>query len=263
VSPVAGAAVRLEVETGCGRVEVETGGSGPPALVLHRDFGSAGWLRFHHLLAESFVVFSPSHPGFGGSERPDWAREARDLAIIELGLLRALDIPSAVVVGCGFGGWIAAELATMSQEACEKLVLVSPMGVRPPTGEILDQFLITAEEYVAAGFADRASFEAAFGNPVPQSTRETWEIGREMATRVAWKPYMFNLRLPKLLPLVETPALVVWGDSDRVVPASSAAVFAEALPNSRLLSVKGGSHSLEYERPEDLARAIRGFAAES
>ena len=41
-----------------------------------------------------------------------------------------------------------------------------------------------------------------------------------MTFRIAWKPYMYSQTLPHLLGGVRAPALVVWGDEDRIVPRS-------------------------------------------
>jgi len=247
------------VETAYGKVEMTTGGDGPPLLVLHRDSGSGAWNGFHDTLATHFSVYSPSLPGFGASDRPMWAREARDLGIITLGLLRELGLPPVTVVACGFGGWVAAEMASMAPATFAGLVLVGSMGVKPPEGEILDQFFITTTEYVQAGFTDLLAFAAAFGDPPTRETLESWETAREMCTRVAWKPYMFNQRLTQVLPGVPAPALVVWGDADRVVPYSCAQVFVDHLPNARLATVAGGGHQLEHERRAELVELIRSF----
>ncbi|MCH8283322.1 MAG: alpha/beta hydrolase, partial [Chloroflexi bacterium] len=73
-----------------GKVQVLKGGAGDPLLVLHHDTGNPGWLPFYDELAKSFTVYIPSHPGFGKSDRPDWARTVRDLATLYLWLLDEL-----------------------------------------------------------------------------------------------------------------------------------------------------------------------------
>src|SRR5258708_26976568 len=102
------------VDTPYGGIELASGGTGDPVLVLHRDSGDGAWHEFHDALAPDATVYSPSLPGFGGSHRPSWAREPRDLAIITLGLLRQLGEAPVTVVGCGFGVWVAAEMATIA-----------------------------------------------------------------------------------------------------------------------------------------------------
>ena len=115
------------------------------------------------------------------------------------------------MVGLGFGGWIAAEMATMAPAAFRRLVLVGAMGIKPERGEIADQALVSYIDYVRLGFADQKKFDAIYGAEPPTPTLEQWDLNREMSFRVAWKPYMYNASLPHLLGGVTTPTLVVWG----------------------------------------------------
>src|SRR5204862_6297710 len=131
----------------------------------------------------------------GGSPRPDWMRSVRDVAVVYQGLLgedAATRAPGAVaVLGLGFGGWIAAEMATMAPRAFRALVLVGAMGIKPERGEIADQALVSYIDYVQRGFADPHAFERVFG-AAPTSVLEQWDLNREMTFRIAWKPYMYN-----------------------------------------------------------------------
>ena len=120
------------IEVAGGKIHCLQSGFGEPLLILHRDVGNPGWLPFYEMLAKKFTVYVPSHPGFDKSERPDWMRNVRDLAALYAWLLKDLKIPSLSVIGLGFGGWIAAELATK-----QSIDLIS--GVDVPTtngGEI-------------------------------------------------------------------------------------------------------------------------------
>ena len=55
-----------------------------------------------------------------------------------------------------------------------------------------------------------------------------WDLCREMCFRIAWKPYMYSQTLPHLLGGVRAPALVVWGDDDKIVPRSAGERYARA-----------------------------------
>jgi pimeloyl-ACP methyl ester carboxylesterase len=151
------------VDVRAGRVHLLRGGRGDSVLVLHHDIGSVGWQRFHELLADKFSVHLPDLPGFGRSDRPEMARHTRDLAIHLSLFLDRLGLNEVSVVGLGYGGWVAAEMAAMNQRRCQKLVLVNPAGLQPREGFILDQFLLGAADYVKAGFADASAFQAQFG----------------------------------------------------------------------------------------------------
>ncbi|HZQ57577.1 MAG TPA: hypothetical protein VFA84_06065, partial [Acidimicrobiales bacterium] len=57
-------------------------GAGRDVVVLHHSFGNPGWLPFHAELASGCAVAALDLPGFGGSARPAWARDIRDLAML-------------------------------------------------------------------------------------------------------------------------------------------------------------------------------------
>ena len=246
----------LAIDVAGGEVLVRTAGGGDPILVLHHDIGAHAWTEFYERLAERFTVYLPDLPGYGRSKRPEWARNVRDLAALAGLTLDELDLPQASVAGLGFGGFLAAELATAAQARIRRLTLAGAMGVKPRQGEIFDQFLVSHEDYVRAGFADPAGFGEHFGEESDIDQLMVWDVNREMTTRIGWKPYMHNMALPFLLPGVRTPALVVRGGEDAIVPADSAAIYADRLPNARLEVLPGAGHWLELERPGELARLI-------
>lgn len=235
------------------------GGAGDPLLVLPHEIGSPGWLPFHQQLSQRFEVVAPSHPGYDRSARPEWMRSVRDVAVVYQWLLSDLKLDGVTVVGLGFGGWIAAEMATMAPQSFKRLILVGAMGVQPGDGEILDQALLNYIDYARAGFADQGAFDQVYGAEPSTDQLETWDRNREMSFRIAWKPYMYSQTLPHLLGGVKTPTLVVWGSEDRIVPRSCGERYVRALPHARLEIVQGTGHCVEMERPSELATLIERF----
>jgi pimeloyl-ACP methyl ester carboxylesterase len=249
------------VEIAGTKIHMTRGGSGPPVLVLHRDIGMPATSMFCNELAGSADVIVPHHPGWGRSQRPEWMRSVRDVAVIQRGLLAELKVEKPTLVGLGFGGWIAAEMATMAPADVAKVVLVAPMGVKPPQGDILDQAVVSYIDYARAGFHDQKAFDGVYGAEPSTDQLEAWDIAREMCFRIAWKPYMYSQTLPHLLKSVKVPALVVWGDKDRIVPISAAERYLAAMPNAKLEVMRDCGHCLELERPETLARLVNSFIA--
>jgi pimeloyl-ACP methyl ester carboxylesterase len=249
------------IEIAGGKLQMLTAWSGRPLLVLHHDVGNRGWLRFYDMLAGDFSVHVPSHPGFGKSERPEWMRNVRDMAIVYQWLLQKVGLASITLVGLGFGGWIAAEIAIMCPHGFSHLVLANPMGLQPREGEILDQFLINTIDYVRSGFENQERCAELYSAEPTLDQLEQWEINREMTSRVAYKPYMYDQTLPQLAGAVSVPTLIVWGGRNRIGPPSCGEQYREAIANARLESISGAGHFIEVEKPAELAKLVKDFAA--
>ncbi len=244
-------------------IQLFKGGDGKPLLLLQGEMGHPGWLRYHRELAEDRTLYIPSHPGFGASPRLDWIMNMRDMAGWYLQALDDLGLGPVDTVGFSLGGWLAAEMATMSPQVFERLVLVSPAGIRPPAGEIYDMFLVTARDFMTDSVLDSEA-TPEFGEYCPEKPSpelaEQWEVNREQACRLSWRPYMFYPGLPHLLRrLKELPTLVVWGMQDRIVPVSAAQVYNDSIPRSRLELIDGCGHRPELEQTDRFVSLVRDF----
>jgi pimeloyl-ACP methyl ester carboxylesterase len=240
------------------KLHVSRAGSGPSVLVLHHDIGTLERLPFYDQLATQFDVLIPHHPGWGKSERPAWMRHPRDIAAIYAWLLSELNLPGTALIGLGFGGWIAAEMASLSPAGYRTLILVGAMGIKPPQGDIADQAIVSYIAYPQSGFHDEAAFARVYGD-ISTDQLEAWDIAREMSFRTAWKPYMYSQTLPHLLGGVRAPALILWGDDDRIVPLSAGQAYARALPAATFTTIPDCGHFAEMEKPETMAALCIDF----
>jgi len=241
------------------KLHVSRAGRGRPVVVLHHETGTLDRLPFYDELAQRYDVLVPHHPGYSRSQRPEWMRSVRDIAVLYRGLLSELGLEKAALVGLGFGGWIAAEMASMAPADLSHLVLVGAMGIKPPVGDILDLAITGYLDYARAGFHDQKAFDRVYGAEPSNDQLEMWDVCREMSFRIAWKPYMYSQTLPHLLGAVRAPALLVWGDEDKVVPQSAVKRYAAALTQARLEIVKGCGHCVDMEQPETLAKLVTDF----
>ena len=242
-------------------LNLASAGSGAPMLVLPHDIGRPPRTAFCDALAARFRVLAPSNPGYDGSARPEWMRSVRDVAVVYQRLIAERDLGPLSLVGLGFGGWIAAEMATMAPRALRRLVLVGAMGIRPEQGQILDQALVSYIDYARAGFADPKTFADVYGADPPTPTLEQWDLNREMTFRIAWKPYMYNPTLLHLLGGVTIPALVVWGREDRIVPVVCGEQYCRLLPSATLLVLGQCGHQPAIEQADAFARVVGQFLA--
>ena len=136
----------------------------------------------------------------------------------------------------------------MCPQALDSLTLIDTAGVRPSEGEIADIFLLGDEQTTSIAIAD-PDLLATASEPEDPFVRLR---GREMTTRLCWKPYMHDPSLIHLLPRVEVPTLVIWGENDRIIPTNAGERIAEAMPNARLEVIAGAGHLPHIEKPDQV-----------
>ena len=251
------------LDVGGTKVQMVKGGNGEPLLVLHGEMGHLGWLHFHEALAQNHTLHIPSHPGFGKSERLDWIMNIRDLAGWYVGVLEELELDQINMVGLSLGGWLAAEMAAMCPHQFKSLTIVDAPGIQPPVGEIYDMFLVVAREYITASFLNPAGtpeFHQVCPDDPTHEQRETWEVAREEACRLTWRPYMFDSALPYLLRRVRNlPTLIIHGSQDPIVPPSVAQVYQESIAGSQLVFFDNCGHHPEIEQSDKFVQVVEEF----
>jgi len=238
------------------------GGQGAPLLVLHGAGGNRGWTRWLDQVSERFTVWAPTHPGFGRSADADWMGGIDDLARFHLWFIEAAGLGRPHLLGHSIGGWTAAEMATMSPRAIDRLVLVAPVGLKPETGEILDIFYFSPAQLLTMMVYDSKTvpeWPTLFGRPPTPAEIEAATRNREMAARLTWKPYMHNPRLAHFLPRAANPTLIVWGREDRAVPVECGEQYRRSLPNATLTVLERCGHMPPIEQPDTFARLVLDF----
>jgi len=241
------------------------GGSGDPILVLHDEMGQTVPLRYAETLAQDFSLHMPAHPGFGITEQLKWVMSVRDLASWYLRVIEEMGLERVNLLGFSLGGWLAAEMAAQSPQSINKMALVAPTGIKPPTGDILDMFLIIAREYMEECFLDASStmeYPVAYPLEPDADQIEMWEQSREESARLSWRPYMYHQALPHLLGrLKDLPTLLVWGDQDGVVPISAGEAYRDAIQGAKLEIIANCGHHPEMEQTDEFVSLVKSFFA--
>jgi pimeloyl-ACP methyl ester carboxylesterase len=239
------------------------GGSGEPLLVLHEEVGHPGWLEWHSTFGGSRTILIPLHPGFGKSPRIDWIRSLRDLGCFYARFLREKKLAPIDVIGFSLGGWLAAEMAVNDAKQFRRMVLVAPAGIRPPEGEIMDQFTLTGRQFFEKTVLDpkrTPGFDALYGGAHTPEQYEAFEDARAETARLAWQPYLHN---PSLAPLLEgiepPPTLIVWGKDDRVIPPSAGTAYRNAIQGSELVLLEQCGHRPEIEQSAAFLSRVTRF----
>jgi pimeloyl-ACP methyl ester carboxylesterase len=243
---------------GC-KTRLMRGGAGEPLLFLHGARGASAWLPVWETLSRHFDVIVPEHPGFGGSDMPDWLDNVGDLAYFYLDFLDALKLKAVNLAGVSLGGWIAAEIAVRDASALKTLTLIAPAGIHVKGVAKGDIFMWSREEFTRNLFhnPDLASAALAIA---PSEAEQFNEMKNRLATaKLGWQPRLYNPDLYKWLHRISTPTLIVFGDDDKVIPPAYGAAFQRLIPNSRLEMLKACGHAPQIEKADELAKMILSF----
>jgi pimeloyl-ACP methyl ester carboxylesterase len=235
-------------------------GDGQPLVWLHDTRGSR-WTHAHTLLARHYRVLAPTLPGFDDSTTLDGIDGPEDVVFWLLDLLAALATDTPVVLGTGLGGWMAAEFAVRHPERLTRLVLVDAYGLCVEGALAADEFALTPPMLRPLLFAEPEGALAL--EEVPDvETPERLEPAlhaRVAAARLAWQ-FPYDRKLRGRLTRATQPALVIWGEHDRLVPAAHGAAYAAGLPNALLVTLPGVGHFPYLEAPEPFAQEVVAFA---
>ena len=192
-----------------------------------------------------------------------------DMAEDTVGLMRALEIEPAHVVGASMGGMIAQTIAMEHPEAVRSLVsIMSNTGSRwkgQPAFPIYRYFMKAAPED-RDGYIDRvaAVFAAIGSRGIPQDTARVRDIiarsydrdrdragpGRQLGAIIASGDRTERLRS------ITPPTLVIHGSKDRMVARSGGVATARAIPGARLVTITGMGHDLPEAAWPQLLDAI-------
>ena len=222
-------------------LEVLRGGSGPPVLLLHGPTTYGLETPFLTLLAQHAEVIAPSHPGFGASARPDDFDTVYDLVHVYQDLLDGLPDEKVTVIGCSFGGWLAAELAVNYGHRLKRLILVDAVGIKVGGREerdIVHHFNTSPAELARLAWHDpERQRPGLLGlgwqqhlDALPDEEMVRLARGWDALCLYAWRPHLYNPRLKRWLQRIAVPTLVLWGASDRIVTPGYGQAYSGLIP---------------------------------
>ena len=251
----------------------ERRGEGEPLLLIQGLGGnSLHWGEdFLDGLQDGFELVLYDHRGAGRSGPLDGEHTIGDLAGDAIGLLDALAIDAAHVVGISMGGMVAQELVLQAPERVRTLTLgctfpggpeatMTDMAVVGMLAEAVlsgDQertMRVGYEVMIAAEYAER---EGAYETYTQVAAQYPAPIPVLMAQLGAIMGHDTSERLGE----VEVPTLVLHGTQDRLMDVSNGELIARLIPGARLELLEGSGHMFFWEQPQRSAQLVREHAA--
>lgn len=242
---------------GC-NISLMRGGAGRALVVLH-GAGGAAWLPFMQMLAARFEVIAPEHPGFGGSDTPDWLDTVDDLAYFDLDLLATLDLDRVHLVGLSLGGWVAAELAVRDTSRLASLTLVGAAGLHINGVKQIDTFLSSDEGHIRDFFHDQARADEMIKTWLAPEHADIAMKNRVTAAKLSWQPRSHDPHLHKWLQRIDVPTLLIWGAQDRLFPPEYAQAYCKLIAGSKAVVIPECGHLPHVEKPAEFVAEVEDF----
>jgi pimeloyl-ACP methyl ester carboxylesterase len=266
-------AIGKDVEANGIRTNYLEAGSGGDDVVLVHGSGPgvtsyANWRLVLPELGKDFHCVAPDMVGFGYSERPEkpdysvqtWADQT-------VGVMDALGIEKAHLIGNSFGGAIALRIATQHPERVAKLVLMGSMGVEFEITEGLDA--VWGYDGTLAGMRRVMGY---FAYDTKLTTDELAEVRYQGATQPGFQesfsamfpeprqPWVSAMTSPEdEIRALPHRALILHGREDKVIPLSNSYKLMELLDNADLGVFSHCGHWSMIERTADFNRLVRDF----
>lgn len=222
-------------------------GQGRPVLVLHGGGGPGTVAPISQHLAGRARVITPTLPGWNGVPRPEQLASAADYARAYLDHLRGAGLQDVIVIGSSLGGWITAEMATEDHDGrIAGIVILDGAGIEVEGEPITDFLSLTPREAAERTWHDPDRF---YVDPATVPAEQAEMQQANMATMAAVFRDMFDPGLRDRLAKVTIPALVIWGDSDRIFTVGYGRAYAEAFANGRFELIANAGHLPQLEQP--------------
>ncbi len=238
-------------------------GDGKQAVVFLHYFGgsAASWRAVAALLPDWRCLAIDLH-GFGKTALVGEAYTIDQHAQDVEALIAELGVASYTLVGHSMGGKIALALAARQPDGLERLVLVAPS---PATAR---QQSAAEQRKMLKTYGDREAITAMLRGlgpaDLPAAVLEQ-AVDENLATdRAAWEQWVAEENTSDIsaqVGSITVPVVVLIGDGDTVfAPADMLSDLTPHLTGTqaRVRTIEGAGHLLPYERPADIAAAIRG-----
>jgi len=248
-------------------IAFERRGTGSPLVLLHGGLSDhREWRPQLEELADSFTVIAWDAPGCGDSTDPPATFRMPQYADALAGFVDALELVRPHVAGLSWGSTLALELYRRRPELPRSLVLASAYAgwagslpaevVAERLRSVMDELSLPPDE-VARSFAP-----SLFTDRAPPATMEEVVATMSGFRRSGAEPMlraMAEADLDEVLPTIEIPTLLLYGEEDERAPTTVAREMHAKIPGSTLVMLRAAGHQANLEAADGFNRAVRGF----
>ena len=232
------------------------------ALVALHGFGVTGYRTFRRVAPQleeaGLAVYAPDLLGFGGSEKPEKGYSLHQYAALTRSFAETLGLERPFLLGHSFGGKVAAAAVALYPERFGGLILVNPGGfsVLAPWLPLVADAPGVAWLFQQKWFVRRVLPRTPLGSVFPDQASIRQFLRWRGAHRAldldhaGVRPALRRLRLPTLL---------LWGNDDPILPASTVRRLLRDLPHADIRRIPDAGHAPTKDQPEAFADAVSAF----
>ena len=221
-------------------------------------------------MAKNFKTIVFDNRGIGQSDKPEMSYSIKMFADDTVGLMNALNIEKAHVLGLSMGGFIAQEIALSCPERVEKLILCSTHcgGAKAlaPSNEAISFLLNPPRKPIE--FVN-SFIPLLFTNTFIESNPDFIESYKQRMLRIPFNRRLYRRQLQAMsfnaarkLKTINIPTLILHGKEDVLVPPGNAEILAKGIPNARKVILDNTAHFLFQPDTEKVTTLISEFLTE-
>jgi len=263
------------------RVRFLEAGAGPPIVLIHGITSSADtWRPALTAAAHDRTLIAPDLLGHGGSAKPRGDYSLGAFASGVRDLLAALGHDRVTVVGHSLGGGIAMQFAYQFPERTERLMLVGSGGLGPDVHPVIRAITTPGFEYLMGPLTlpgvrhvvatamrglSRTGVKEFRDFDEVASIYETFQdfdarsaICHVTRAVVDWRGQIVTMADRAYL-TEAMPLCVIWGEDDRVIPATHASLASSLAPSARVEIISNAGHFPHKDHPERFVRIVNDF----
>ena len=242
----------------------EDTGSGIPLVLVHGFLGSSDmWEPQINFFKDNFRVIAPALPGFGNSSNINSCNSIECMAKTILDLLEKKEIKNFNLLGHSMGGMIVQEMAKIAGEKILKLICygTGPRGNIPGRFETIDQ---SRKKLRINGLKDTAYRIAKTWFKEEEKAKYFYlceEAGKQTSIEAMDNGLvaMKNWDGVENLKNIKNETLIVWGDQDKAYNFNQVETLNSSIPNCDLKIIRGCSHNVHLENPDEFNTVVEKF----
>lgn len=237
----------MEITINNKKINYEVEGEGKPLILLHGWLASLETMKpLQKYLSNWFKVYNIDIIGFGKSDLPDRPMNTNDYGDFLKNFIEVLEIENPILIGHSNGGRTILNYAGRNLGKINKIVLIDSAGIKPKrkpsyyfkvyTFKIVKNIVkILPKKFKNLREKALSRFGSADYKASPEVLRQTMNI-------------ILNEDQRKIMPNINAPTLMIWGDKDTATPLEDAKKIEKLIPNSGIAVLEGAGHFSYLDR---------------